>query len=173
MVRSRSALREPPARYGDTFWWFETATVLSRSLFQTKHFQTLFWTPDVRLVDCPGLVMPNFVPMETQVRIYYDKPRKFEGALNFVIGLERNPSHIKGFGNPSVYPSRVAAFAIGTGVWSRTSRAVHDDSRGQENVAKAQDPSRIQEGGAGLDGNGFTDRICGREELGDSQSWAS
>ena len=35
---------------------------------QTKHFQTLFWTPEVRLVDCPGLVMPNFVPMETQVR---------------------------------------------------------------------------------------------------------
>ncbi|TFY59844.1 hypothetical protein EVJ58_g5518, partial [Rhodofomes roseus] len=34
---------------------------------QTKHFQTLFWTHDVRLVDCPGLVMPNYVPMETQV----------------------------------------------------------------------------------------------------------
>ena len=34
---------------------------------QTKHFQTLFWTPEVRLVDCPGLVFPNYVPMETQV----------------------------------------------------------------------------------------------------------
>jgi ribosome biogenesis GTPase A len=33
---------------------------------QTKHFQTLFWTPDVRLVDCPGLVVPNLVPMEAQ-----------------------------------------------------------------------------------------------------------
>ncbi|KAI0347817.1 P-loop containing nucleoside triphosphate hydrolase protein [Trametopsis cervina] len=39
----------------------------SRTPGKTKHFQTLFWTPDVRLVDCPGLVMPNFVPMETQV----------------------------------------------------------------------------------------------------------
>ncbi|KAG5635100.1 hypothetical protein H0H81_012442 [Sphagnurus paluster] len=29
--------------------------------------KTLFWTSDVRLVDCPGLVMPNFVPMEMQV----------------------------------------------------------------------------------------------------------
>jgi ribosome biogenesis GTPase A len=40
-----------------------------RPLFfcQTKHFQTLFWTPNVRLVDCPGLVMPNFVDMEMQV----------------------------------------------------------------------------------------------------------
>ncbi|KAL4241690.1 Ras GTPase GNL1-like protein [Abortiporus biennis] len=34
---------------------------------KTKHFQTLFWTPDVRLVDCPGLVMPNVTPMELQV----------------------------------------------------------------------------------------------------------
>ncbi|KNZ77005.1 Guanine nucleotide-binding protein-like 1 [Termitomyces sp. J132] len=33
---------------------------------QTKHLQTLIWTPDVRLVDCPGLVMPNGVPMEMQ-----------------------------------------------------------------------------------------------------------
>ncbi|KZT75054.1 P-loop containing nucleoside triphosphate hydrolase protein [Daedalea quercina L-15889] len=39
----------------------------SRTPGKTKHFQTLFWTPEVRLVDCPGLVMPNFVPMETQV----------------------------------------------------------------------------------------------------------
>ncbi|EIN13953.1 P-loop containing nucleoside triphosphate hydrolase protein [Punctularia strigosozonata HHB-11173 SS5] len=39
----------------------------SRTPGKTKHFQTLFWSPDVRLVDCPGLVMPNFVPMETQV----------------------------------------------------------------------------------------------------------
>ena len=36
------------------------------TLWQTKHFQTLFWTPEIRLVDCPGLVMPNYVPMEMQ-----------------------------------------------------------------------------------------------------------
>ena len=51
----------------------ETRGRLRRSLFQTKHFQTLFWTPDVRLVDCPGLVIPNFVPMETQVSIHRDR----------------------------------------------------------------------------------------------------
>ncbi|KAF5385091.1 hypothetical protein D9615_001277 [Tricholomella constricta] len=39
----------------------------SKTPGKTKHFQTLFWTPDVRLVDCPGLVMPNFVPLEMQV----------------------------------------------------------------------------------------------------------
>ncbi|KAF9486315.1 P-loop containing nucleoside triphosphate hydrolase protein [Pholiota conissans] len=39
----------------------------SKTPGKTKHFQTLFWTSDVRLVDCPGLVMPNFVPMEMQI----------------------------------------------------------------------------------------------------------
>ncbi|KAF8573562.1 P-loop containing nucleoside triphosphate hydrolase protein [Ramaria rubella] len=39
----------------------------SRTPGKTKHFQTLFWTPNIRLVDCPGLVMPNFVRMELQV----------------------------------------------------------------------------------------------------------
>jgi ribosome biogenesis GTPase A len=34
---------------------------------QTKHFQTLFLTPEIRLVDCPGLVLPALVPMELQV----------------------------------------------------------------------------------------------------------
>ncbi|KAI0673348.1 hypothetical protein C8Q78DRAFT_620371 [Trametes maxima] len=39
----------------------------SRQPGKTKHFQTLFWTPEVRLVDCPGLIFPNYVPMETQI----------------------------------------------------------------------------------------------------------
>ncbi|KAF8513455.1 hypothetical protein JB92DRAFT_2923353 [Gautieria morchelliformis] len=39
----------------------------SRTPGKTKHFQTLFWTPHIRFVDCPGLVMPNFVHMELQV----------------------------------------------------------------------------------------------------------
>ncbi|KAG7452301.1 P-loop containing nucleoside triphosphate hydrolase protein [Guyanagaster necrorhizus] len=39
----------------------------SKTPGKTKHFQTLFWTPEVRLVDCPGLVVPNFIPMELQV----------------------------------------------------------------------------------------------------------
>ncbi|KAF5388525.1 hypothetical protein D9757_004670 [Collybiopsis confluens] len=34
---------------------------------KTKHYQTLFLTPEIRFVDCPGLVMPNYVPMELQV----------------------------------------------------------------------------------------------------------
>ncbi|KAH7107003.1 P-loop containing nucleoside triphosphate hydrolase protein [Auriculariales sp. MPI-PUGE-AT-0066] len=39
----------------------------SRTPGKTKHFQTLFWTPEIRLVDCPGLVMPNYAHLELQV----------------------------------------------------------------------------------------------------------
>ncbi|KAA1467966.1 P-loop containing nucleoside triphosphate hydrolase protein [Dentipellis sp. KUC8613] len=39
----------------------------SKTPGKTKHFQTLFWTSDIRLVDCPGLVLPNLVPLEMQV----------------------------------------------------------------------------------------------------------
>ncbi|KAM6498736.1 GTPase [Amanita muscaria] len=39
----------------------------SRTPGKTKHFQTLFWSREIRLVDCPGLVMPNYIPMELQV----------------------------------------------------------------------------------------------------------
>ncbi|CAE6482583.1 unnamed protein product [Rhizoctonia solani] len=39
----------------------------SRTPGKTKHFQTLFLTPEIRLVDCPGLVLPALVPMELQV----------------------------------------------------------------------------------------------------------
>jgi hypothetical protein len=39
----------------------------SKTPGKTKHFQTLFWSPDIRLVDCPGLVLPDLVPVEMQV----------------------------------------------------------------------------------------------------------
>ncbi|KIK70687.1 hypothetical protein GYMLUDRAFT_78920 [Collybiopsis luxurians FD-317 M1] len=45
----------------------ESKVRASKTPGKTKHFQTLFLTPDIRLVDCPGLVMPNYVPMEMQV----------------------------------------------------------------------------------------------------------
>lgn len=40
---------------------------LKISFAQTKHFQSLFWSRDVRIVDCPGLVLPSFAGVETQV----------------------------------------------------------------------------------------------------------
>ncbi|VDB86571.1 unnamed protein product [Peniophora sp. CBMAI 1063] len=39
----------------------------SKTPGKTKHFQTLFWTNELRLVDCPGLVLPSLAPIELQV----------------------------------------------------------------------------------------------------------
>ncbi|KAJ3928850.1 MAG: P-loop containing nucleoside triphosphate hydrolase protein [Lentinula lateritia] len=45
----------------------ESKVRASKTPGKTKHFQTLLWTSEIRFVDCPGLVMPNYVPMEMQV----------------------------------------------------------------------------------------------------------
>ncbi|KAJ3829834.1 hypothetical protein EV361DRAFT_787324 [Lentinula raphanica] len=45
----------------------ESKVRASKTPGKTKHFQTLLWTSEIRLVDCPGLVMPNYVSMELQV----------------------------------------------------------------------------------------------------------
>ncbi|KAJ3892855.1 P-loop containing nucleoside triphosphate hydrolase protein [Lentinula edodes] len=45
----------------------ESKVRASKTPGKTKHFQTLLWTSEIRLVDCPGLVMPNYVSMEMQV----------------------------------------------------------------------------------------------------------
>lgn len=40
---------------------------VSKTPGHTKHFQTIFLTPNVRLCDCPGLVFPSKVPKTLQV----------------------------------------------------------------------------------------------------------
>lgn len=40
---------------------------VSRTPGHTKHFQTIFLTPQVRLCDCPGLVFPSSTPKYIQV----------------------------------------------------------------------------------------------------------
>jgi ribosome biogenesis GTPase A len=40
---------------------------VSRTPGHTKHFQTIFLTPTVKLCDCPGLVFPSRAPKELQV----------------------------------------------------------------------------------------------------------
>jgi len=40
---------------------------VSRTPGHTKHFQTIFLTPTVRLCDCPGLVFPSKLPKPLQV----------------------------------------------------------------------------------------------------------
>ncbi|EDO38877.1 predicted protein [Nematostella vectensis] len=40
---------------------------VSRTPGHTKHFQTIFLTPSVRLCDCPGLVFPSLVDKQLQI----------------------------------------------------------------------------------------------------------
>ncbi|XP_044731870.1 guanine nucleotide-binding protein-like 1 [Chrysoperla carnea] len=40
---------------------------VSKTPGHTKHFQTIYLTPNVRLCDCPGLVFPSMVPRNLQV----------------------------------------------------------------------------------------------------------
>ncbi|KAK7466005.1 hypothetical protein BaRGS_00037442 [Batillaria attramentaria] len=44
---------------------------VSRTPGHTKHLQTIFLTPTVRLSDCPGLVFPSYVDKSLQVREPY------------------------------------------------------------------------------------------------------
>jgi len=39
----------------------------SRTPGHTKHFQTIYLTPTIRLCDCPGLVFPSLVNKQIQV----------------------------------------------------------------------------------------------------------
>ena len=45
----------------------------SRTPGHTKHFQTIFLTPNVRLCDCPGLVFPSIVSKQLQVKRQTDQ----------------------------------------------------------------------------------------------------
>ncbi|KAJ9103200.1 hypothetical protein QFC21_002623 [Naganishia friedmannii] len=40
----------------------------SKTPGKTKHFQSLYWSKDVRIVDCPGLVLPSLTSVEMQVQ---------------------------------------------------------------------------------------------------------
>jgi ribosome biogenesis GTPase A len=42
---------------------------VSRTPGHTKHFQTIFLTPNVKLCDCPGLVFPSQLPRTLQVLV--------------------------------------------------------------------------------------------------------
>ena len=42
---------------------------VSRTPGHTKHLQTIFLTPTVKLCDCPGLVFPSYVDKSLQVGV--------------------------------------------------------------------------------------------------------
>ena len=56
-----------------TFLSHRQVVSTSRTPGHTKHFQTIFLTPNVRLCDCPGLVFPSIVSKQLQVKRQTDK----------------------------------------------------------------------------------------------------
>ena len=55
---------------------------------KTKHFQTLYLTPEIMLCDCPGLVFPNFASTKAELVVNgvlpIDQQREFTGPAHLV-----------------------------------------------------------------------------------------
>ncbi|KAJ5908440.1 Large subunit GTPase 1 [Penicillium taxi] len=62
---------------------------------KTKHFQTLYLSPEILLCDCPGLVFPNFASTKADLVVNgvlpIDQQREFTGPAGLV--AQRIPKH--------------------------------------------------------------------------------
>ncbi|KKK14263.1 hypothetical protein P175DRAFT_0513640 [Aspergillus ochraceoroseus IBT 24754] len=62
---------------------------------KTKHFQTLYLSPEIMLCDCPGLVFPNFATTKAELVVSgvlpIDQQREFTGPAGLV--AQRIPKH--------------------------------------------------------------------------------
>ncbi|KAN0087062.1 hypothetical protein V8E54_000750 [Elaphomyces granulatus] len=62
---------------------------------KTKHFQTLYLSPNISLCDCPGLVFPNFATTKAELVVNgvlpIDQQREFTGPTALV--AQRIPKH--------------------------------------------------------------------------------
>lgn len=62
---------------------------------KTKHFQTLYLSPEIMLCDCPGLVFPNFATTKAELVVNgvlpIDQQREFIGPAGLV--AQRIPKH--------------------------------------------------------------------------------
>ncbi|KAJ5619027.1 hypothetical protein N7510_003011 [Penicillium lagena] len=62
---------------------------------KTKHFQTLYLSPEILLCDCPGLVFPNFATTKAELVVNgvlpIDQQREFTGPAGLV--AKRIPKH--------------------------------------------------------------------------------
>ncbi|KAF9890951.1 hypothetical protein FE257_005208 [Aspergillus nanangensis] len=84
---------------------------------KTKHFQTLYLSPEIMLCDCPGLVFPNFATTKADLVVNgvlpIDQQREFMGPAGLV--AQRIPKHFV----ENVYGIKVNTRAIeegGTGI---------------------------------------------------------
>ncbi|KAE8364982.1 hypothetical protein BDV27DRAFT_127668 [Aspergillus caelatus] len=62
---------------------------------KTKHFQTLYLSPEIMLCDCPGLVFPNFATTKADLVVNgvlpIDQQREFTGPATII--AQRIPKH--------------------------------------------------------------------------------
>ncbi|KAF7588191.1 large subunit GTPase 1 [Aspergillus hancockii] len=87
---------------------------------KTKHFQTLYLSPEIMLCDCPGLVFPNFATTKADLVVNgvlpIDQQREFTGPATIV--ANRIPKHflenIYGF-NINIRPVEEGGTGIPTG----------------------------------------------------------
>ncbi|KAF8846043.1 hypothetical protein BDN67DRAFT_986436 [Paxillus ammoniavirescens] len=117
----------------------------SRTPGKTKHFQTLFWTSDVRLVDCPGLVMPSFVPMDIQV-LSGVLPISRISAIPFcvhqiarLLPLER----ILGLTHPSLSTSPAFAMSASNATAATIATTAEPDESSKPNYSKSKSGTSI------------------------------
>ncbi|KAI9041658.1 ribosome biogenesis GTPase LSG1 [Aspergillus affinis] len=119
---------------------------------KTKHFQTLYLSPEIMLCDCPGLVFPNFATTKAELVcngvLPIDQQREFTGPAGLVahripkefvenvygIKIHTRPLEEGGTGVPTAH-ELLRAYARARG-FATTGQGVPDESRGARYVLK-------------------------------------
>ena len=119
---------------------------------KTKHFQTVYLTPEIMLCDCPGLVFPNFATTKAELVVDgvlpIDQQREFTGPAGLVaqripkhfleavygVKIQTRPLEEGGTGVPTAYDV-LRAYARARG-FATTGQGEPDESRAARYVLK-------------------------------------
>ncbi|KAL4800982.1 hypothetical protein BDV19DRAFT_6180 [Aspergillus venezuelensis] len=119
---------------------------------KTKHFQTLYLSPEIMLCDCPGLVFPNFASTKAELVVNgvlpIDQQREFTGPAGLVaqripkhfledvygVTIQTRPIEEGGTGEPSAHDV-LRAYARARG-FATTGQGQPDESRAARYVLK-------------------------------------
>ena len=85
VMRNRTQVFRTPVGCCSLHYFSQQVVSTSRTPGHTKHFQTIFLTPNVRLCDCPGLVFPSVVGKQLQVQCYQSYVVVYNKVLNSVL----------------------------------------------------------------------------------------
>ena len=119
---------------------------------KTKHFQTVYLTPEILLCDCPGLVFPNFATTKAELVVDgvlpIDQQREFTGPAGLVaqripkqfleavygVKIQTRPLEEGGTGVPTAH-ELLRAYARARG-FATTGQGEPDESRAARYVLK-------------------------------------